>query len=147
MSERCARGLPEELLSGYLDGELTQADEQKVRLHLEDCRGCRLLLEDLQALREAAMTTKFSEPTPTEWGELPRGRASAAARGLGWVLVVIWAVATAGFAAWEVATGPEDLGVKLLVFGGGAGVGLLLVSVLMDRIRAARTDRYRRVER
>lgn len=147
MTVLCARGFPEELLSGYLDGELTQSDEQRVRLHLEDCASCRAVLEDLQTLREVAMTTDFSEPNPTEWGELPRGRASAAFRSLGWILIVIWVVAIAGYAAWELATGPERLAVKLLTFGGVSGLGLLLLSVLIDRIRTARTDRYKGVER
>lgn len=147
MTILCAKGFPEELLSGYLDHELTQSDEQRVRLHLEDCPSCRTVLEDLQTLREVAMTTDFSEPDPTEWGELPRGRASATFRSLGWILLVIWVVATAGYAAWELVTGPEKLAVKLLTFGGVSGLGLLLLSVLIDRIRTARTDRYTGVER
>jgi len=147
MSGPCAKGFPEELLSGYLDHELTQADEQRARLHLEDCPDCKAVLGDLQILREAAMTTNFSEPNPTEWGELPRGRASAAFRSLGWIVVVIWLAAVVGYAAWELATGPERLAVKLLTFGGISGVSLLLISVLIDRVRTARTDRYTGVER
>ena len=45
---------PEELLSGYLDGALTQQEEQRVRLHLERSPEARAMLEDLAALRSAA---------------------------------------------------------------------------------------------
>lgn len=147
MSALCDGGFPEELLSGYLDEELTQADEQRTRLHLERCAGCRAALAEMKAIREVAMTTKFTEPDSGEWGELPRGRASSAFRSLGWTVVVVWAAVTAGYAAWGLATGPEDLAAKLLAFGGISGVALLLVSVLIDRVRAARTDRYLGVKR
>jgi len=143
----CRRTFEEALLSGFVDGELTQADEQRVRLHLEDCTRCRGLVDELQALREAAMASRFSEPNPTEWGELPRGWASSMCRSLGWVLVAVWTAATAAYALWQVATSPEGLVVKVLIFGAVAGLGLLLMSVLLDRVRAARTDRYKGVER
>lgn len=147
MNTPCHRTFEEALLSGFVDGELTQADEQRVRLHLEDCPRCRGLVRELQELREVAMASKFSEPNPTEWGELPRGRASTLFRSLGWVLLAVWTAATAAYAVWQVAAGPEGLAVKVLVFGGVAGLVLLLVSVLLDRLRAARTDRYKGVQR
>ncbi|MHB8798423.1 MAG: anti-sigma factor family protein [Thermoanaerobaculia bacterium] len=147
MNEPRCEGLPEELLSGYLDDELTQADEQRVRLHLEDCPRCRALLGELKTIREVAMTTKFEEPSPAEWGELPRGRASAAFRSLGWTVAVVWLVATTAYALWGLATSPEGFGARLLAFGGIAGMALLFVSVLIDRVRARRTDRYEGVQR
>lgn len=143
---RC-EGFPEELLSGWLDQELTQADEQRVRLHLEGCPRCRALLDELKTIREVAMTTKFDEPGPAEWGELPRGRASAAFRSLGWTVAVVWLCATAGYALWQLATSPEGMTERLLAFGGIAGVALLFVSVVIDRVRARRTDRYEGVQR
>ena len=33
----------EPLISGYLDGELTQSDRQRVDLILEDCEQCSLI--------------------------------------------------------------------------------------------------------
>jgi anti-sigma factor RsiW len=143
---RC-EGFPEELLSGFLDHELTQADEQRVRLHLEGCPRCRGLLGELKTIREVAMTTKFDEPGPAEWGELPRGRASAAFRSLGWTVAIVWLAATAGYALWQLATSPEGMAERLLAFGGIAGVALLFVSVVIDRVRARRTDRYEGVQR
>ena len=41
MPEPCGRTFDGALLSGFLDGALTQADEQRVRVHLEDCETCR----------------------------------------------------------------------------------------------------------
>ena len=45
MPEHCGRTFDDALLSGYLDHALTQADEQRVRIHLEDCATCRMQME------------------------------------------------------------------------------------------------------
>lgn len=141
----CGRRFPEELLSGYLDRALTQGERQRVRVHLEDCAECRSLLGELEALRETARTTEFVVPADEQWDERPQSRLSSLLRGGGWLLVVAWVLAVAGYAAWEVATGPEGPLVKLFVFGGASGAALLFLSVLADRLRALPADRYRRV--
>lgn len=66
-------------------------------------------------------------------------------RRAGWAMVVAWLAAVAGFGLWQLATAPEAPWVKLLVFAAVAGPVLLFVSVLIDRLRALRTDPYRRV--
>ena len=146
-AEPCGRSFPEELLSGYLDRALTQGEAQRVRIHLEDCAACRALYAELAALRETAMTTEFVIPADDQWDERPRGRLSGVLRGGGWLVVAAWILAVAGWAAWEVATGPEHLLVKLFVFGGASGAALLFFSVLVDRLRVLPGDRYRRVEK
>jgi hypothetical protein len=60
-------------------------------------------------------------------------------------MVLAWAAVILVFAVWQLATAPEDLGVKLLVASPTAGVVLLFLSVLLDRLRTYKTDRYRRV--
>jgi predicted anti-sigma-YlaC factor YlaD len=147
MTERCPTAFDEELVSGHLDGELTQADAQKVRLHIEGCSYCRSLYDELNTMREAAMTTKFVEPTDDQWDESPRGGTSRASRSLGWALAIVWLVAVSGFGLWHLWQSPEGLLEKTLIFGGLAAFGLIFLSVLLDRIKTARTDRYREVEK
>lgn len=145
MPERCPIGFDEILLSGYLDRELTQGETQRVRLHLEDCPSCRALLAELTRLREATRTTPFRPPADDQWDERPRGAASFLARRAGWTLIVAWLGAITVFAVWQLARAPEDLWVKVAVFSLAAGPVLLFLSVLADRLRTLRTDRYRRV--
>ena len=84
MNQLCRPKFDESLFSGYLDGELTQGDSQRVRLHLEDCSSCRDLVGDLQRIREAAMTTEFPVPSDEEWREAPPRLAGAfVTQGLG----------------------------------------------------------------
>lgn len=143
MSQR--RMFDETLLSGYLDGELTQGEAQRVRIQLENDPEARRLYEEMRRMREATMTTGFAVPDDDQWDERPRGGLSLVSRGLGWLVVVVWLVAVSGFALWQLATAPEALWAKLFAFGAVAGFGLLLLSVLLDRLRAAPADRYRRV--
>jgi predicted anti-sigma-YlaC factor YlaD len=147
MTDRCPTGFDETLLSGHLDGELTQAAGQRVQLHLEDCEHCRRLFGELAAMREAAMSTEFKNPDDRQWDERPQTRTSFALRGVGWLVVVLWAIGLSGFALWHLWQGTDNLGERVLVFGGLSGFALLFVSVLLDRVRTARTDRYREVEK
>ena len=147
MSEACPQSFDEQLLSGHLDHELTQAEEQQVRIHLEDCETCRAMFGQLELMRKASMTTPFSTPDDEQWSEKPRTGASRLFRSTGWLLVIAWFAVSLGFAGWTFATEPGHPLVKLLVVSGLAGLALLFVSVLLDRLRSAKTDRYRRVQK
>ena len=147
MPEPCGRTFDGALLSGFLDGALTQADEQRVRVHLEDCETCRVQVEQMRRFREVIMSTQFEVPPDDQWSEQPRSAASRLSFGAGWTIVAVWALALVGYAAWELWTSDEPLVGKLIVFGGWTGLGLLLLGVLLDRLKAMKTDRYREVEK
>lgn len=72
-----ATPFPEELLSGYLDGALTQQEEQRVSLHVEGSPQARALLAELAALRQASRTTDFEPVEDRQWCEAPRTPGSA----------------------------------------------------------------------
>jgi predicted anti-sigma-YlaC factor YlaD len=147
MAESCPTSFDETLISGHLDGELTQAAEQKVRIHLEDCDHCQSVLGELRTLRETTMSTEFQPPDDSQWDERPQTGLSLITRGAGWIIAIVWAVFFAGFALWHLWQGSANLVERVLVFGGLSALVLLFTSVLIDRLRAARTDPYREVEK
>lgn len=147
MPERCARTFDEALLSGYVDSVLTQADEQRVRVHVEDCAACRQQVEEMQQLREVTMSSRFNVPADDQWSEAPRGTASRLAFGLGWTFLIVWASIVGGYALWEFWRSDGPIGAKLLAFAPVSGAVLLFLSVLIDRLKAMRTDPYRRVQK
>ena len=147
MTQACRLEFDEALLSGYVDQELTQADSQRVQLHLEACDRCRALVEDLSAMREAAMTTPFAVPTDEQWREQPRTSGSRWLRRTGWLLLIVWIIGAGSLAIGSLISGSEPWFQKLLVMSLLAGGALLLASVLIDRLRALKTDRYRGVEK
>jgi hypothetical protein len=66
---------PTELLSAYLDGEVTTAERIQVERHLDQCEGCRALLGDFRTMASAAA----QEPPPP----VPAGMASRIVATLG----------------------------------------------------------------
>ena len=147
MPDACGRTFDEAFLSGYLDQALVQGDEQRVRVHLEDCVSCRTLLEELTSMRDATMSSTFATPRDEEWSETPRTGASRLLRSLGWRLVTAWLVLVIGFGLWETWQEADNLFERLLLVGGVSGVGLLLVSAFLDRRQAKKTDRYSEVRK
>ena len=147
MSSDHEHNFDEALLSGYLDGMLTQQDTQHVRLHLESCSSCNQTVSEMKALREVAMSSSFSTPPDDQWDERPRGILSRISFGFGWAIIIAWSVGILGFALGHLWSGPESLTEKLLIFGAISGFALLLLSVLIDRLKKLETDRYRGVQK
>ncbi len=144
----------EKLLSGFIDGALTQGEAQKVRLHLEENEAARELMAELRSVREASLATEF--PADDQWDERPRGPVSRVLRDLGLLLLLVGAVVAAGLAfkgSW-MTVDPSEGEAKLsnwVVFAIGPGVlagsAMVLVSVVLDRWRVAGRDRYRGVRK
>ncbi len=147
MARNCTRSFDEELISGYLDGALPQMDAQRVRLHVEDCNACKNLLGELETLRETARTTRFHAPDAGEWPELPKTRAGRFSRTAGWVVLIAWLVVVSVLALWRLVTQNGDPLEIFLALGLPGAVLLLFLSVLLDRLRELKTDRYTGVHR
>lgn len=137
----------EELLSGYLDGSLGHREMQRVRIHLEDDPGSRRLLDEMRMLRQAALDTHFEPPADDAWPELPQTPVSRIGRSLGWLLLCAWLVVVGGLGLWHVLHRTGDALEVFLVLGLPGAFVLLFSSVLIDRLREARNDRYRNVYR
>ena len=137
----------EELLSGYLDGALVQQDEQRVRVHVAASPEARKLLDQLRQMREAARATKFVRPPDLQFSERPKSGVSRLSRFFGAWVVGTWCAALIGYTFWQVAVDEGPWFPKALFFGIFSGLGLLLLSVLLDRLRDPKDDRYRGVEK
>ncbi len=136
----------EVLLSGYLDGELTQQQRQRVRVYLERDERYREILEELRRVKAQTEGLHFEEPSSREWKKVERNLVQDVSRGLGWAVLSVWALVLTSYGFWELATAPgEPLFRKLVVFGFFLGVALLFLSVLSERIRESRTDKYKGV--
>ncbi|MEM8932220.1 MAG: hypothetical protein AAGE94_13650 [Acidobacteriota bacterium] len=139
--------IDEELLSGYLDGQLSHRDMQRVRLYLENDPDSRRLIREMQALRETALATPFEAPDDDAWPELPRTRVSRWTRSVGWLLMIAWLVVVTSLALWRFLSSTGDPLEIFLVLGLPGAFVLLFVSVLLDRLKTLSADRYRDVHR
>ena len=136
----------EALLSGYLDGELTQGDEQRVRLHLEDCVDCMTVTNEIRKLREATMNTEFQIPEDTQWDETPRGAVSRLLHNFGWLIAGLWVAGIVVYLVWQSVTDSESIRLEgILGFGILLAIGLIILSALVDRLKTRKNDPYRKV--
>jgi len=137
----------DELLSGFVDGELTQQQRQRVTLHCEQCDTCRQNLEDIRALRERIGQSKLSVTGEDKWRETMNEPMVKNTLSLGWLLVIAGMVLLAGVVLVKFILDPGmALGMKLIISAIYGGMALLLISVLRQRLIERKTDKYKDVE-
>ena len=136
-----------ELLSGYLDNELTQQKRQLVDLHLQACETCADNLESLRALQKRMGRAQLGNGNKDVWRERMDDTAVRVSQGLGWILLIGGLLIIAGIGVLAFLTSPSVGGVeKLLVSAVYIGLGALFVSVLRQRLIERKTDKYKDVE-
>ena len=135
------------LITGYLDGELSDEQRTALEVHLADCQGCQRELAEERELKAGLETVTFREPGDDELERFWQGVYNRAERGVGWVLLTIGAIALLSFGAiMLIGKLFADSGiswiVKIGVVAVMAGVVLLFVSILRERLTVRKTDKY-----
>jgi len=136
-----------ELLSGYLDGELTQQQRQFVSLHCDQCEECRDTLVKLRELRQDIGKAQLSEVGEDKWRESMNDRTVQTTRSIGWLMFIAGVLAIAGIGVFTFLLNDETgIGMKLIVIAVYGGLAVLLFSVLRQRLIERKTDKYKDVE-
>jgi len=135
------------LITGYLDDELSAEQRQSLDAHLADCPQCRQELAELKELKEGLAMMKFKEPGDAELERYWHGIYNRLERGIGWILFSIGAIALLCYGAFklveEMITDPTvQWIVKIGVLALLAGVVVLFVSLLRERLMLRKTDKY-----
>ena len=136
------------MLSAYLDDELTQGANQKVRIHLEDCPECRRTLAQLEKLQQATAGTRFVRPTEEEMEKLEQSISVQAPRKVGWALLIVGFAVWAVYGAYLFLSDPDLLTFEGMTAGAIViGFVLILVSVLRQRLLELPHDRHKGVKK
>lgn len=136
-----------DMLSGFVDGELTQQQRQLVTIHCNDCEQCQKDLDELRVLRERIAGSKLSEIGEDKWRESMPEPTVQNTRSLGWILFLGGLLVGASIAVFGFLSDDEiSTGMKLLIGAIYGGLGLLFVSVLRQRLIERKTDKYKDVE-
>ena len=136
-----------ELLSGYIDGELTQQQRQRVELLCAENEAYAQELEALSSLRAEVRAAKLSQFGEDTWRETMADTSVKTARGIGWLLLIGGVLACAGIAVIAFLTDPSiELRAKLIAGAIYGGLGILFISVLRQRLIERKTDKYKDVE-
>ena len=139
------------LLSAYVDGELEPEDAVRVEAWLAASAEAREEVRRLRELKHLTSALQLREPPPEAWEAFWTDFWNRGERGLGWTLLVLGALIVGGYALLRLvaailaATLPVI--VRLGIFALGAGLVVLLVSVLRERIYARKHTRYKDVKR
>lgn len=140
------------LLSAYLDGELDPADSVRVEAALAADPAVRRLLEDLQRVKDLAATVRLKEAPAEAWEGFRDSIYNRGERSLGWLLLITGSALVAGWGALQLVAAiwnePDLPGpVRFGILGVVAGLALLLLSVVRERIHTRRRTRYKDVIR
>jgi len=139
-------------VSGYLDGELSP--EERAAFERDLARDPHLAREvaSLRAVREVTRTMKLKEFPDVVWDRYWNGTYNRLERRIGWVLLSAGAIVllAAGLyhlalALWQDAAEPWWL--RAAIGAVCAGLAILFVSVIRERLFTARRDPYREVKR
>lgn len=141
-----------ELVSSYLDGELGQEERELVERHLEQCSECRQAYDEMGKLREVMGKMTIKEPPKEVWKMYTESVYNRLERGIGWILVSIGAMIVLFFTGYQALKGLiVDPGVPFIIKAGIlcglAGVVVLLVSLVRERLFVNKRERYKEIEK
>jgi len=141
------------MAGAYLDGELADEERRRFDEHLAVCDACTRELAELKRLTEDLNMMRFKEPGDEELERYWAGVYNRLERGIGWILLSAGAILTLCYGAFKVIEGMLldetisdvlKVGVCALI----AGLVVLFVSLLRERLVVRKVDRYsREVER
>lgn len=136
----------EVMLSGLLDGELGPEERTALMAHIDGCARCRA---EFEALRRLTVGTAkaLAVPAPPEerWEHFLDDVYNRTERRVGWGILVVGAVLLGVYGIVLFFTEPwAGALTKLLIAAPVAGLAVLFISVLRERLRALKHDRYSR---
>jgi len=139
------------LLMGYIDDELSEEERSEIEDLLRRDEDLRREEQEFRKLKQMTDGIEFLEPTEAEWRAHWSCIYNRIERGIGWFLLSLGSLVLLLVGAWhflrDFLLDPEQS--FLLRFGVGTAVagGVFLgVSVVRERIRVYRVDRYNEVE-
>ncbi|RUO55651.1 zf-HC2 domain-containing protein [Pseudidiomarina homiensis] len=130
----------EPLISGALDNELTQQQRQQLHLHLASCEACANLYRELAEQRGAV---KLGVQTNDVLNESQSTRIWNA---IGWSLLVLGLIPLVIYAIYQFSQDTSiPWWIKLTIGTTVLGLILLFINVLRQRMQAAKSDPYKKV--
>ena len=140
------------LMMGYLDDELDDEQKKAFEEHLGGCEDCRKELGEFRLLKQITDEVALAEPEDEVWEQYWGGVYNRIERGVGWILFSIAAILLIIYGGFKVIEEiVKDPTVDVILKAGLlvmiAGLAVLFVSVLRERLYFWKKDRYKDVRR
>ena len=139
-------------MMAYVDGELDPDQRRQLEAHLAQCPACRTEMASFNALKTMTDGLALAEPEDRIWRHYWDNVYNRIERGIGWALFSVAGICLVlygGIKLIEAVSCNPGVGLllKVLLFVFVLGVGILLVSILRERLYFWKRDRYRDVRR
>jgi anti-sigma factor RsiW len=139
-----------DLLSGYVDHELTQQQAQRVQIHLDTCADCKRLHGDLKNMKEQLRQLSYPISDEEMLAKLEKDLFASSSRNFGWILLIVGALfaVVAGAVTFFMFLAAPDVPLLVKLFNGLFVLGglALFVSVARERLMTYKKDKYRNVK-
>ncbi len=141
-----------DLMMGYLDNELSNEQKRQFEEHLTGCSECKAELKEFRKLKAITDEVTLVEPEDKIWQDYWSGVYNRIERSVGWIVFSVAAILLTIYGGFklieEMIKDPNietmlKVGLLALI----AGLAILLVSVLRERLHFWQKDRYRNVRR
>jgi len=141
-----------DLMMAYLDNELNDQQRRAFEAHLASCSECTKEMGEFQRLKHMTDSMTLVEPEDRVWEQYWSNLYNRMERRAGWVLSSVAAIVLSIYFGFElIETIVTDPAVGVLMKAGLlallAGLAILFVSVLRERVYFWSRDRYRDVRR
>lgn len=140
------------LMTAALDGELSDEQKREFGNLLSASPDCQREWEEYKKLKEATMQMKFNQPPEEVWDRYWLNVYNRIERGIGWMLTSIGAMIMlfyGAFKAVESILADPQLAwiVKAGILAALAGLVILLVSVIREKLLTHKVDKYKEIQR
>lgn len=136
-----------ELVTGYIDGELTQQEAQKISLLIETDQEYQAIYQELLTMRKEVQSLSLQEQELEHLDQLFNDPISKTAKIFGLAALAISFLVIVGFTIYKILWHPEiSLLEKSLVSFISLGSLGLLFSVLRQRLINLKKDKYKGVK-
>jgi hypothetical protein len=136
-----------EKLSGFLDGELSQQEAQRISVHLSQCKSCSDMYHALEQVKGAVSETTYPNMEQQKMNAILQDLTSRRMFDFFWFALVSGVLIAAVFAVYHFWFDPNipfySKLVMSLIWGGGIG---LFLTVLRQRLLISKTDKYNKVD-
>jgi hypothetical protein len=132
-----------EEVSGFLDGELTQQEAQKISLLIQSDPDYQKLYQELVSMRQEIQSLSLQDQELEHLDQLLKEPVAKTSRLIGFCLLFTGIVCVIGFMLFKIFTNPSIGVFEKCVIGAVSGGSLLLFfSVLRQRLIARKNDKY-----
>ena len=140
------------LLSGYVDGELTDLEKIEFERELSHSAELRAELNQFMQLKEVTNTMRYADIPDAVWESYWESLYKKTERGLGWIFLSVGAILVLAFGLYhafhQLFTAPNaPLWLKIGLPMATLGAAILLVSFIRERLFAWKRERYSEVEK